>query len=227
MSLFSIQIYYRFTRNRERTLAFFLLITAGLLLTGCGKGRDAEEFPLPGRMKVVSATPVGSIHLGINLIQGGTFSEWAEAAPASKGFLPPADSSSTISRGQIPDSQQGYVLQKWSRTGESDPETCFRTEILSLAPDTEYELAVRAASHGGVIASLDAWEFGPDSSSLLSGGIIHLMETQNILKEYRGTFKTRTGGPTVIAVRAHQVNAAGGSISWYEWLLTKKNSATQ
>lgn len=206
-----------------------LLAAACLVAGGCG-GPDGEDNPPPGKMEVVSVTPLALATLTApSLLRNGDFREWWAGAPAPSGFEPPNPAFSRISR--VHRGKAGFVARQVWRTDDSTAAVsdCFRVELDGLEPDTAYALSVRAAGEKASSVTISIWETTGSGAELLplEPDFIMLLPSHMTIKDYTKTFRTREGARLVIAVRQNSAGAEHSIIEWHEFAVRPAGRANE
>jgi hypothetical protein len=192
-----------------------------LFAAGCGGyGADDAGNPPPGKMEVVSVTPVALATLAApSILRNGDFREWWAGAPAPSGFEPPNPAFSRISR--VHRGKPGFVArQVWLKDDSGAAiSDCFRVELGGLEPNTAYELSVRAAGENASSVTVSIWETAGSGAELLplEPDFIMLLPSHMTVKDYAKTFRTRDGSRLVVAVRQNSAGSERSIIEWHEF----------
>lgn len=214
---------------RLRAVAAGIALAGALLLAaGCGRNGGASSAssagtgnPPPGRMKMVNVVPLsapGQLDPG-NLIVGGQFTTWWAGASAPKGFEPPKDDFSSLTKVGLTDDAFA-VEQKWKKPDNPDDlSTQFRAEVGSLTPGAEYLLEVSVAGY----VHIDAWEV-TDKPVLLQRDVLVTLPGVYAAKRYAAPVRSDAGGTLILAVRSEVNPAEGQVVQWYGWRLTRSDA---
>jgi hypothetical protein len=198
-----------------------LLLICLVALSGCGSKPSSDEYPAPGEMRLVSITPLERRKEVINLIPNGAFNDWLPGSPVCAGFSAPDPERATLSRSENAGSP--VLVQQWQKTETSKtPAQCLHTTVDALKGDTEYQLSVLAEAAGGATATFSVMEKEASGNHLLlAPEVIVTMPGLGQLKQYTGTFRTKSGGQIIISVAGRALAEGGAGIKWHEWLLSE------
>lgn len=206
-------------KSHYRIFNWVCAVCAAVTLATAGCGGEPSEYPPPGKMRVVTITPL-QVQTKNNLIGNGNFTKWWPGAPIADGFGAPDAAYSSVSRGG--DGKDIAAVQKWIKP-DTDLEgtRLFRVQVNDLQPNTMYRLDVTASGVVGGLVAISLFTVQGGKVALLNPNLLSLTPTgqENGVKLYSADFMVDAAGSILIASRLMVPGSGPSSVTWREWRL--------
>jgi len=205
--------------SRYRISKWVCAVCAAMVIATAGCDSEPSEYPPPGKMRVVTITPL-QVQIKNNLIGNGNFSKWWPGSPIADGFGAPDAEYSSVTRGG--DGKDIAAVQTWVKPDAALEGThLFRVQVNDLQPNTPYRLDVTASAVMGGLVAISLFTVQDSIVTPLNSNVLTLTPSGQEIgsKLYSADFQLDAGGSILIASCLTAAGSGQSSVTWREWRL--------